>query len=266
MHGTLAPEALKHSRWRKNLMWYLGQSKALTRASCVIATCETEYEDIRRVIRNVPVAIIPHGYDAPETLADVEMPSRRRVLYLGRIHPIKGIYNLIEAWAAIEKRFPDWELHMVGPGRPEHLHETQRQIASKGLTRAILREAVYGEQKSREYLQSEVYVLPSFSENFAMTVAEALGHETPAIVSKGAPWKRIEEQKCGWWIDIGVDPLVAALEQACNSSPATLSAMGKLGRAWVSDEFCWNKIAVQFRDVYSWVCELGPVPNFARTI
>ena len=246
-------------------MWYACQSKVLTRSSCLVATSEAEYEDIRRLKLRNPIAIVPHSYDLPEVFDHLVLDGRRRVLYLGRIHPIKGLHNLVEAWAKIENRFPEWELHMVGPGLPKHVEDLQGLIKSKGLTRAVLRDGVYGEEKAREYRQAELFVLTSFSENFAMTVAESLGYQVPAIVSKGAPWKGIEEHQCGWWIDIGVDPLVNALEVACSRSPAHLGAMGKLGRTWVGDEFHWRKLANQMRDVYAWVLGDGPIPDAVRT-
>ena len=97
--------------------------------------------------------------------------------------------------------------------------------------------ALYGEAKVRAYRAASAFVLPTHSENFGMTVAEALAAGTPAIVTTGAPWEGLEQQGAGWWIQIGVDPLVACLTEVMALPPPRLSAMGQAGRAWMARDF-----------------------------
>ena len=95
-HGALAPWAWRHSRWKKAIFWHLGQKHALLNAACLHATSEGECADIRRMGFRMPVAIIPYGVDMPKCTVRSHYPDRRkRLLFLGRIHPVKGIDMLL---------------------------------------------------------------------------------------------------------------------------------------------------------------------------
>jgi len=106
--------------------------------------------------------------------------------------------------------------------------------------------------------------LPSPSENFGIAVAEALAAETPAIATKGAPWKGLETHGAGRWIEIGLDPLVAVLEEMLSCSPEDLSAMGRRGRVWMEREFSWQIIGQQMAATYQWSLTGGDKPNWIK--
>ena len=97
-----------------------------------------------------------------------------------------------------------------------------------------------------------------------MTVAEALAAGTPAIVTKGAPWNGLEKQEAGWWIDIGVDPLVACLEQALALPTMRLAEMGRAGREWMKRDYSWERIGTQVSLAYRWLLEGGETPLWVR--
>ncbi|HWP36371.1 MAG TPA: glycosyltransferase, partial [Gemmatimonadales bacterium] len=103
-------------------------------------------------------------------------------------------------------------------------------------------------------------VLPTRHENFGLVVAEALAAGTPAIVARNAPWSGLEAHGCGWWIEPGVDALVACLEEALACSPERLAAMGQAGRRWVEAEFSWPASGARMAAVYRWLLETAPRP------
>ena len=262
--GTLSEWALNHHRWRKRVMWLLGQKETLARADAFHATAESEYEDIRRLGFRQPVAIIPNGIDVPP-LEPKSIDGRRRLLYLGRIHKKKGVDVLLHAWRAVQDRFPSWELVIVGPDDGGYLEPLQRLAADLGVARVNFLGPVYGAEKLALYRSAHLYVLPTHSENFAMTVAEALAAGTPAIVTRGAPWAELEQHGAGWWIEIGVDPLVACLEEALSASPQTLVQMGANGRAWMAAECAWEAIGPRMLALYRWLTTGGERPAWVRT-
>ena len=133
---------------------------------------------------------------------------------------------LLRAWQAVAPRFPEWELRVVGPDDGGYLAQMQALAAQLRLERIEFPGPVYGEDKLRAYRQASLFVLPTYSENFGMTVAEALAAGTPAVVTQGAPWAGLVEQGAGWWIEMGLDPLVACLEQALSTSPQRLERNG----------------------------------------
>ena len=262
--GTLSTWALSRGWCRKQLLWYAGQRLAVSRASLLHATSEGEHDDIRKLGFKQPIAIIPNGCDIPELPQTVSHKTVRRMLYLGRIHPVKGLDNLVTAWSSLGSATSDWELQFVGPGETEHLRRLRESIGQTGCKNITLRGEVYGDSKSEEYFSASVFVLPSHSENFAMTVAEALAHGLPCIVSKGAPWKQLESERCGWWIENDSKSLAKVLRQVMATHPTELQASGMRGRAYVQKALGWTAIASEMSQVYEWVVHGGTAPKCVR--
>jgi glycosyltransferase involved in cell wall biosynthesis len=263
-HGTLSTWALNRSALQKKIFWHLLQAPVLQTAACFHVTSETEREDIRRLGFRQPVCIVPNGIDLPP-LAEKQEVSHRVLLFLGRMHPVKGVDFLLRSWQSVEHRFPDWELHLAGPDNGGYLAEMQGLAAQLRLEHVVFRGPLFGEEKWRAYRSASLFVLPTHSENFGMTVAEALAAGTPAIVTKGAPWGGLEKQGAGWWIDIGVDPLVACLERALELPEMRLVEMGRAGRRWMERDYAWDRIGTQVAIAYRWLLEGGEAPPWVRS-
>ncbi|TRZ88385.1 MAG: hypothetical protein D4R88_08100 [Methanosarcinales archaeon] len=91
-------------------------------------------------------------------------------------------------------------------------------------------------------------------------MAEALAHGVPVITTRGAPWKGLGEHGCGWWIDIGEEPLITCLKEAMSLSSDTLSAMGARGQEWMKRDFSWERIGRMMYQTYEWVLNGGQPP------
>jgi glycosyltransferase involved in cell wall biosynthesis len=259
--GTLSIWALSRSALRKRVFWKIIQEPSMRHASCFHATAECEYDDIRRAGFRQPICIIPNGVDVPEL---VSKPSSkiRTLLFLGRLHPIKGVNILLHAWHAVMGRFPGWQLRIVGPDNDGYLAEMRSLAAELNLMRVEFAGALFGEDKLHAYRTADLFVLPTHSENFGMTVAEALAAGTPAIVSKGAPWSGLVATGAGWWIDIGKDSLVACLEEALLSSTSDLTKMGLRGRNWMKRDYSWDHVGQRMADTYKWILHGGNKPEW----
>src|SRR6185369_15513882 len=118
---------------------------------------------------------------------DVDQGHRpARALFLSRIHPKKGLLNLIEAWARLRPK--NWELCIAGPDETNHLAAVMRLLGSFGLERQVrFLGELWGDAKSQAFLDSDLFVLPSFSENFGLVIAEALAHGIPVITTQATP-------------------------------------------------------------------------------
>ena len=264
--GMLAPAALAFSSMKKRLFWALLQSEIVRRASCIQATSEQEHDEIRAFGLINPVAIIPNGIDLPELRihSTLETNNDRVVLSLGRIHPKKGLDRLVRAWATVEAAHPEWRLWIVGPDELGHAGELKMLAAELQAQRVSIEKSVTGDAKIAAYQRADLFVLPTLNENFAMTVAEALAAETPVIATKGAPWRGLEAGGCGWWIDHGVEPLTAALNNAMAMAPESLHEMGAKGRVWMARDFSWDHIAQDTLALYRWLVSGGEPPSTVR--
>lgn len=257
-HGTMAPAARAHSAWKKRLVWPL-QRAVLERASLLHATSAEEAADLRSAGFLQPIALIPLGMDMPPRTSR-DNPPMLTLLFLGRLHPIKALDNLLNAWARIADHHPAWELRLVGSGEPAH-ESAIRQMAEL-LPRVVLAGPVDEVTKWEAYGQADLFVLPSHTENFGIVVAEALASGLPAVVSRGAPWQGLETEAAGVWTSNAPDELAVALDRMMVLSAGDRAAMGERGRAWMARDFSWDQVARKSMDAYQFILGSGPRPEF----
>ena len=264
--GMLAPAALKFSRGKKCVFWHLLQRRAYSQAALWHATSSEEAQDIRDFGVSAPIAVVPNGIDLPPVVAaHAASATCRTVLFLSRLHPKKNIPVLLEAWRQINAQRPDWQLVIAGPDERGYAAQLVAQVAQGAIQRVQFVGAVYGAAKDALLHQADLFVLPTQSENFGIAVAEALAAGVPAIVSKGAPWQGLKTERSGWWIDHGVEPLVAALLDATAMVAADRRAMGLRGRNWMARDFGWDRIALDMASVYGWVLGSAVRPECVLT-
>ncbi len=263
-HGTLSKWALARSRWKKRLFGWLGQTTALARTDMFIATCSKEAAEIRECGYRQPITIIPIGMDisairSKQTENICGQKRVRKVGFIGRIHKVKGIDNLVRAWKQVGQD-SGWELLIAGPDGGAK-KELESMILKGGISHVHFVGELHGEGKYDFLRDLDICVLPSHTENFGITVVEALACGVPVIASKGTPWDGLVTEKCGWWIDIGVEPLVVGLKEAMKLSDGERMEMGKRGRNWIERDFSWSSVATKMISAYSWLLHGGNRPN-----
>lgn len=252
-HGCLESWALQHRGWKKRLALALYQKRAFSKAAMMVATANQELESIRRLGVKTPVAVIPNGVDGPPAHAAACTHVGGRIfLFLSRVHPIKGLPDLVAAWAVVRR--PGWRVIIAGPDENGHLEEIRKQVDALGLERDFeFTGLVTGKEKEFLFAKADVFVLPTYSENFGIAVAEALARGLPVITTTGAPWEDIEQWQCGWWVEPGVHGVAHALVEAMDTSPAELSEMGKRGIRLVKEKYSWDQIGRSALEAYQWM-------------
>jgi len=133
------------------------------------------------------------------------------------------------------------------------------------LRRLEFRGPLFGGEKLEAYARADAYVLPSWSENFGYTVAEALACGTPAITTRETPWSVLEREGCGWWIDTGGEALEACLREVLATSRAELDRRGSIGRQWVERELGWPGIGRKMLASYRWLLGEADRPDWIKT-
>jgi glycosyltransferase involved in cell wall biosynthesis len=202
-------------------------------------------------VERMPKAIaklIPNGVDVPEGLPDKTwLPDGKlRLLYIGRIHPKKGIENLLQAIKILDDE--STTLAIYGSGDDVYTHSLHQLVCKLGLEQSVkFYGHVVGKEKMKAFMQADLCVVPSFTENFGMVIAEALVHGVPVIASKGTPWQEIESRGCGLWIENTPGTIAEAI---CNLDRDLLSVMGFQGRSWIKNEFTWPVIGRQLYNLY----------------
>lgn len=260
-HGSLSKEALSMGSIFKKPFWFLFQKRALKRCDCLHATSVAEVIDIQNFNLGRPICLIPPGVKIPR-LSKRTNRSRKTLLYLARIHPIKGLGILLEAWKKNESDFKDWDLVIAGTDCDGYLSEMQNLALQLKLDNVNFLGPVYGQEKEKLYMDSDLYILPSYSENFGITVSEALSYGLPVIVTKNTPWSGVVGNGAGWWIDATVESLASCLEESLSLSSSRLKKMGTSGREWMIRDYSWDVVNDKFIKTYEWMHSGGETPEW----
>lgn len=264
--GMLEPWALNVRKWKKKLGLVLFQKKDLEKSFCIHATAKMEAENILKLGFINPISVIPNGIDLSEFPFHARKEEKEKyiLLFLSRIHPKKGIELLIEAWQKLDKNLRlSWQIEIAGTGEEKYVSSLERLIVDKGLSNQILIVGPqYGEAKLAFYNRADLFVLPTYSENFGIVVAEALSCGIPVITTKGTPWEELNTMNAGWWIDIGADPLAKALTNAMNLSELERFQMGKNGRQLVINNYSIESVAQKMIILYEFILKGGEESEF----
>lgn len=259
LHGMLEPWALNHRAMKKRVAWRAYQHRLLRGAAGLHATAPPERDSIRSRFPHHPVAVIANGVDCPDVIVDAGRradSAGRTLLVLSRLHPVKNLPGLITAFArlAADPAFGDWNLAIHGPDADGHRAQLVAAIAAANMGhRIILGDPVPEAGKAALFAGADLFILPSFSENFGIVVAEALAHGVPVIASTGTPWHDLPRVGAGWHIPSDPDSLAGTLATAMAMPAAARAEMGARGQAFARAQFGWDGIADQMLGFYDWL-------------
>jgi poly(glycerol-phosphate) alpha-glucosyltransferase len=265
-HGMLDPWALNNSRWKKRISASLYEDRHLRGAACLHALNEAEAESMRAYGLKNPICIIPNGVALPEVQRASSVQEKRTLLYLGRLHPKKGLPSLIEAWSRVETtaQATGWRLQIAGWDQNGH------QSALEALaTKLNVRSDVsfigpqFGEAKANCFRAASAFVLPSLSEGLPMSILEAWSWQLPVLAT--ANCNLPEGTRAGALIpmEANVESIASALSLLFSMSCHELKQMGSRGRSLVEERFRWPRVAEQMAQVYDWILSRGPQPSCA---
>jgi glycosyltransferase involved in cell wall biosynthesis len=274
--GCLDAYALRLAKLKKWIALQLYEKRNLNRARCVYALSDAEASSIRAFGLTNDIAILPNGVSADwlERGGDGARfkktftidPDKRIVLYVGRLHPKKGLELLIHAASGLRKLLGSWVIVIVGEGNPAYRKALVDLVEENGLQDLVrFVGPLYGQEKRDAFDAASVFVLPSYSEGAPMAVLEALAAAVPVITTYSSPWSELESNGCGWWVEATQEGIKGALHAAVQNSQEGLQQMGRQGRELVREKYTWRKIAEQTALLYQYLRHGGPRPSFLST-
>jgi len=272
IHGSLEPWALRFKSWKKAVAAAFFQKQILRNASLLHALTEGEAEQIRRFGIQAPVRVIPSGIYAedyaklpPREIFRAAYPvleGRTIILFLGRLHPKKGLDILARAFGKVARAFPDAMLVIAGPDSQGYLAEVEKILKDQGvLDRALFTGILTGSAKYEALASADIFVLPSYSEGFSQAVLEAMAVGLPVVISKQCYFPEVEQRNAGLVIDPREDALVEALSKMLSDANFR-QEMAENGKALVKERFTWDAIADAMVRLYEEVLTTsGSIPR-----
>ncbi len=271
-HGMLYPDALRRSYWKKWPTLTLFFRTDINKANCIHATCTAEMEHIRSFGYKGPIAIIPNPANLPDYLDTIAINKPnimgcsplRKFGFLGRLHPIKKIENLLYGMQLLSEK--NCELVIIGQGEPSYEAFLKDEVQRLGLKNVSFKGFLSGKEKYEELAKLSCLFVPSDFENFGMIVTEALSVGTPVMASLGTPWEELNIRKCGWWIDRTPEHITSVMKQILDMPLDELLSMGQRGRQLVKEKYTDIQVALKMAQLYTWLINGENTPNFINTL
>jgi len=275
VHGMAEPWILSRSQAKKKAVDNLFQMQSLQTAACVHAICEPELTSIRNYGVKAPIAVIPNGVNPAhfENLPARDafeggfpsLQGKKRLLFMARLHPKKGVIPLLGAWKIVAQDFPDWQLVIAGPDEKGHQAEVEAKISEEQLGESVtLTGMVSGERKREALASADAFILPSFSEVLGISVMEAMVCGVPVILTPGCNFPEVAQARAGFEVPPTPDDLAGAIRSMLCASDQDRAAMGARGRELILSTYTWAKVAAQFKQLYEWTVGGGEPPSFVR--
>jgi len=261
-HGLLKPSALRNSRWKKRAAALLYEDEHLRRAACLHALNAAEAEAMREYGLKNPICVIPNGTTLPECRPHREPPKSRTILYLGRLHSLKGLRNLIEAWGTVRKEAADWRLTLAGWNQNHHRAELERLADQLEVRSSIdFLGPQFGDDKDRCFSSASAFILPSKSEGLPVSVLEAWSRELPVLMTRECNLPEGVAAGAAIMMEPETNSIAAALRRLFALTDADREAMGRNGRRLVEERFQWQRIGETMTQVYDWILGHEPRPD-----
>lgn len=261
-HGTLVPGMLARSRLKKWLSWQLVDKYLIDYASVIHALSSAEKNEMVPKVGKVnckKIITIPNGVDIWSLKKPInlyrrfpQLDQKKIILFLSRVHPIKGIMDLLETWKLICDQNTDWHLLVVGPIEKEiefHLNKLLQEPQLKKST--TLAGPIYGSARKEVFALADVFILPSYGEGLPTVLLEALSCQLPVICTNECNFIEAESAGAAFSGSAGKDVLLSNLLKMLKLSDGDRKNMGKIGLELIKKKYLWKTVAQSWIKTYT---------------
>ncbi len=250
--GALEPWSLSQKSLKKKIALWVYQKKIMNTCDIIHATSEIEKENLKKLGIKNRIIVIPHGIDINYARKKYVNNKIKKAIFFSRIHEKKGLLELVEAWSKI--KIKNWCLDIYGPvSDKNYLNLIKQKIQNLNLDETIkIYDPIYDLNKKKIIFESaDCFLLPSKSENFGISVGEALSYGLPVLTTTSTPWKDIEIVNAGMIFEMSKENLKNALKQFLAISNDKLYQMGLNGQNLVQQKFSHKLITKKYINLYS---------------
>lgn len=253
IHGDLEPFATSFGKvYLKRIVYFF--YKLLSYKIVYHTTSDSESKNARDILGSkIKIAQLPNYMLLPEKINKSKGNSGKYFLYIGRLHPIKALDNLIQALALSKKfRTSEFVFNIAGEGDSNYKKALEEMIAKLNLSGNIkLIGFVDGIEKQELYANAHFLFLISHTENFGNVVVEALAQSTPVVASKGTPWEILEKESAGFWIDNSPNTIANTIDNILSMKLLDYEEMSNNAQDLAKEQFDINKNIKKWIDLYT---------------
>jgi len=275
INGMLDGWALQNARWKKWIAGTLYEDANLQAAACIQVNTEAEREAVRRYGVEGPVCVIPNGVTLPDDEPtevppwEGKIPSDAHVLlFLGRLHPKKGLWELIDGWKEWRPTADagaSWHLAVVGWDDGGHEEAFRDQVQTEGLDGSVhFLGPRFGAEKAAAFHHADAFVLPSHSEGFPIAVLEAWSYALPMLKTPACNIPEGFSADAAIRIEPAPQSIARGLDRLLGAPLEVRATMGRQGRKLVEDRFSWPRVAERMYQVYRWMLGEGAQPDCVK--
>ena len=266
-HGMLDEWAVRNSGWKKRMVGALFENNCLNTAACIHALCLAELNSIRHYGVKTPIAVIPNGITLDVPLMSRNSKSVKTLLYIGRIHPKKGLKEFIDALGMLKiqdsKFFSQWQIKIAGWDQNNFQEELMASVSQLELADKVsFLGPIFGEEKKCELMNADAFILPSHSEGLPMTVLEAWAYSLPVLMTDSCNLPEGFKESAAIRIIPVSDGICEGLLSLNRLSSDRLNEIGRNGYNLVKNKFQWEEIAHKTIELYNYVLGRELKPNF----
>jgi glycosyltransferase involved in cell wall biosynthesis len=259
--GVFAPEYLRFRSFKKRLYITCFERPIMRSATTLIALTDAERDIYHRLGINTHCRVVPNGIDTNQYIQEPDKdfvksnpihikPEHFVILYLARIHLIKGADLMLEAFLRIADKHPNAVLLIAGPDQHGLQEQLLTKVHSSGMTnRVFFPGMVLGELKRNLLARANLFCLPSAAEGFSNSILEALTSATPVMISPECNFSAVETHESGWIIERQINNWAEKLSEIL-SNPRQLIVMGKNATTLIRSSYTWDKVIDNLEEVY----------------
>jgi glycosyltransferase involved in cell wall biosynthesis len=258
---------------QKRIVWKIFQKQILDYSNVIHVTKKEDLLFLRKQNIKTPIVLISNGVEFDEfknlknkqkskTNLNLDL-NKKYILFISRLHPKKGLEYLVNAWIKLALKYKEWDLLIVGPEYNKFYVQSIKISIKKAKleNRVIFKGMLKGQDRIDAFGASDLFVLPSHTENFGIAIAEAMAAKLPVITTYGTPWQEIEKYDAGWWVELNQENIDRTLEEALNCSDEELKQKGLNGYNLIQ-KYKWEYQAKKMKQVYEWILGYANKPEF----
>jgi glycosyltransferase involved in cell wall biosynthesis len=267
--GMFEPWAMSNKGWKKKVYFRWLKKPQLERANVIHCLTKHEAESIAALGVTTPKVIVPNGINFESMingdanaffLRYPELANKTRLLFLHRVDPKKGLDILAKSFARLRNRFPNTHLIITGPDPTGYWSTASRFFESAGCAAAVTYTGIVtGQNKADVLAAADVFVAPSYSEGFSMSVLEAMAAGLPSVITTGCNFPEAAEAKVALEVPIDATAFAEALGRLIENLPAARE-MGQRAREFIFQNYTWDQAARKTHEVYTAILDHEPIP------